>query len=111
MREIRPYGSEGGGAAALPTPILGGVGAPAHATCRAKPIFNFFTAHLCQGGIFSQLTSEADGRLCRKRPNALDGLRQNPLAVLVVEEIHLISNKGERFKRSEERRVGKECRL
>ena len=27
MREIRPYGSEGGGAAALPTPILGTIGA------------------------------------------------------------------------------------
>ncbi len=49
MREIRPYGSEGGGAAALPPPILGGAGAwdrrpPAHASCRKKPIVNFFTA-------------------------------------------------------------------
>jgi len=44
MREIRLYGSEGGGATALPTPIQGGAGAPAHALSRKDPILNFFTA-------------------------------------------------------------------
>ena len=33
MREIRLYGSEGGGAVCSPYPYPGGAGAPAHAIC------------------------------------------------------------------------------
>jgi hypothetical protein len=42
MREIRLYGSEGGGAAALPTPIPGGAGAPTHASLPEGADLQFF---------------------------------------------------------------------
>jgi hypothetical protein len=45
MREIRLYGSEGGGAVCSPYPYPGGAGAPAHAYVLKEPIFSFFIAH------------------------------------------------------------------
>jgi hypothetical protein len=68
---------------------LGGAGAPAHASCGTKPIFNFSQRPICSGGMFFVLEISREDRqlwscLHRARNEVAVGLLSEVVACLSI---------------------------